>query len=210
MNILLVDDHAILRAGLRKLLSAVFEGEIYEAANGREAVSLALARKLDLIVLDMNLPDLGGLELLERLLQVSSAAVLVLSMPAEPIYVSRALEAGAQGYISKGAPPEELLTAIRRLVAGGRYVEAELAQALAAQPEARGKLGEAIFARYRAAAATGRRPQPVGDRRCAGPQLQDRSQHLQHYEDQARYVSHGRPRAAGCADQACVTLHYCW
>jgi two-component system invasion response regulator UvrY len=143
VNILLVDDHAILRAGLRKLLSAVFEGEIYEAANGREAVSLALARKLDLIVLDMNLPDLGGLELLERLLQVSSAAVLVLSMHAEPLYVSRALEAGAQGYISKGAPPEELLTAIRRLVAGGRYVEAELAQALAAQPEA----GEAGLAR---------------------------------------------------------------
>ena len=143
MNILLVDDHAILRAGLRKLLSAVFEGEIYEAANGREAVSLALARKLDLIVLDMNLPDLGGLELLERLMQVSSAAVLVLSMHAEPLYVSRALEAGAHGYISKGAPPEELLTAIRRLVAGGRYVEAELAQILAAQPEA----GEASLAR---------------------------------------------------------------
>ena len=135
MNILLVDDHAILRAGLRKLLNAVFEGEIYEAANGREAVSLALARKLDLILLDMNLPDLGGLELLERLLQVSRAAVLVLSMHAEPLYVSRALEAGAHGYISKGAPPEELLTAVRRLVAGGRYVEAELAQALAANLE---------------------------------------------------------------------------
>ncbi len=135
MNILLVDDHAILRAGLRKLLGAVFEGEIYEAANGREAVSLALTRKIDLILLDLNLPDLGGLELLERLLQVSSAAVLVLSMHAEPLYVSRALEAGAHGYISKGAPPEELLTAVRRLIAGGRYVEAELAQALAAQPD---------------------------------------------------------------------------
>ena len=135
MNILLVDDHAILRAGLRKLLGAVFQGEIYEAANGREAVSLALARKLDLILLDLNLPDLGGLELLERLLQVSSAPVLVLSMHAEPLYVSRALEAGAHGYISKGAPPDELLTAVRRLIAGGRYVEAELAQALAAHPE---------------------------------------------------------------------------
>ena len=135
MNILLVDDHAILRAGLRKLLGAVFDGEIYEAANGREAVSLALARKLDLILLDLNLPDLGGLELLERLLQVSSAPVLVLSMHAEPLYVSRALAAGAHGYISKGAPPEELLTAVRRLASGGRYVEAELAQALAAHSE---------------------------------------------------------------------------
>jgi two-component system, NarL family, invasion response regulator UvrY len=134
VNILLVDDHAILRAGLRKLLSATFEGETSEAANGREAVSLALTRTLDLIVLDLNLPDLGGLELLERLLQVSPAAVLVLSMHAEPLYVSRALEAGARGYVSKAAPPEELLTAIRRIAAGGRYVEAELAQALAAEP----------------------------------------------------------------------------
>ena len=142
MNILLVDDHAILRAGLRKLLGAVFEGEIYEAANGREAVSLALARKLDLILLDLNLPDLGGLELLERLLQVSPAPVLVLSMHAEPLYVSRALEAGAHGYISKGAPPEELLTAVRRLIAGGRYVEAELAQALAAHPEVGSDMGQ--------------------------------------------------------------------
>lgn len=135
MNILLVDDHAILRAGLRKLLNAVFEGAVYEAANGREAVSLALTRKLDLIILDLNLPDLGGLELLGRLLQVSSAAVIVLSMHGEPLYVSRALEAGARGYVSKAAPPEELLAAARKVVAGGRYVEAELAQALAAQPE---------------------------------------------------------------------------
>jgi two-component system, NarL family, invasion response regulator UvrY len=135
VKILLVDDHAILRAGLRKLLNAVFEGAVYEAANGREAVSLALTRKLDLIILDLNLPDLGGLELLERLLQVSSAAVIILSMHAEPLYISRALEAGARGYVSKAAPPEELLAAARKVVAGGRYVEAELAQALAAQPE---------------------------------------------------------------------------
>jgi two-component system invasion response regulator UvrY len=135
MNILLVDDHAILRAGLRKLLSSVYDGEVYEAANGREAVALALTKKLDLILLDLNLPDLGGLELLERLLQVSSAAVLVLSMHAEPIYITRALDAGAHGYVSKAASPEELLNAIRKVVSGVRYVEAELAQALAAQPD---------------------------------------------------------------------------
>jgi two-component system, NarL family, invasion response regulator UvrY len=138
VNILLVDDHAILRAGLRKLLSSVFDGAVYEAANGREAVALALTKKLDLILLDLNLPELGGLELLERLLQVSQAAVLVLSMHAEPFYVTRTLEAGAQGYISKAAPPEELLNAIRKVTAGGRYIEAELAQMLAAQPDAPG------------------------------------------------------------------------
>jgi DNA-binding NarL/FixJ family response regulator len=138
VNILLVDDHAILRAGLRKLLSSVFDGEVFEAANGREAVALALTRKLDLILLDLNLPELGGLELLERLLQVSQAPVLVLSMHAEPFYVTRTLEAGASGYISKAAPPEELLNAIRKVTAGGRYIEAELAQMLAAQTEVAG------------------------------------------------------------------------
>ena len=136
MNLLLVDDHAILRAGLRKLLSAVFDGEVCEAANGREAVSLVLVKKFDLIVLDLNLPDLGGLELLERLRQACSAAIIVLSMHAEPLYINRAMEAGARGYVSKAAPPDELLTAIQKVVAGGRYIEADLAQQLADQPDA--------------------------------------------------------------------------
>jgi DNA-binding NarL/FixJ family response regulator len=135
VNILLVDDHAIVRAGLRRLIATVSDGEIHEAADGREAVALARARRLDLIVLDLNLPELGGLELLRRLLQVQTAPVLVLSMHAEPLYVVRALEAGARGYVSKNASPDELLTAVRRVAAGGRYVEGELAQALALQPD---------------------------------------------------------------------------
>lgn len=147
MNILLVDDHAILRAGLAKLLSAVFSGDIREASNGREAVALALARRFDLILLDLNLPELGGLELLERLLQVSSAPILVLSMHAEPLYVSRTLEAGAHGYISKGAAPDELLAAVRKVAAGGRYVEAELADAVAAQPDPAGQSLNALSSR---------------------------------------------------------------
>ena len=136
MRVLLVDDHAILRAGLRKLLSSVFADDIYEAGNGREAIAIALGKRLDVIILDLNLPDLGGLELLERLRQISSAAVLVLSMHAEPLYITRAIEAGASGYVSKAAPPEELLNAIRKVAAGSRYIEAELAQLLASQPEA--------------------------------------------------------------------------
>ncbi len=110
-------------------------------------MALALTKKLDLILLDLNLPELGGLELLERLLQVSQAAVLVLSMHAEPFYVTRTLEAGAQGYISKAAPPEELLNAIRKVTAGGRYIEAELAQMLAAQPDAAGPSLEQLSSR---------------------------------------------------------------
>jgi two-component system invasion response regulator UvrY len=133
MNLLLVDDHTIVRDGLKRLLATLPIGEIHEAANGREAVGIAKSKPLDLIVLDLNLPELGGLELLGRLVQIDAAPVLVLSMHAEPLYVARAMDAGAQGYVSKNASPDELLTAVRKVAGGGRYVEGELAQALAQQ-----------------------------------------------------------------------------
>jgi DNA-binding NarL/FixJ family response regulator len=126
MNILIVDDHAIVRAGLRRLLRGLFEGEVLEAATGREALALARGTPLDL-----DLPELGGLELLSRLATVAPALpVLVLSMHAEPLYVTRAMEAGARGYVSKNIAPDELVTAIKQVASGGRYVEGELAQAL--------------------------------------------------------------------------------
>lgn len=133
MRILLIDDHAIVRAGLRRLLTTVSSAEIHEAASGREGLALAKSQLLDLIILDLNLPELGGLELLARLRQVSATPILVLSMHAEPLYVTRALDGGAHGYVSKNASPEELLTAIRRVSGGGRYIEGEIAQVLALQ-----------------------------------------------------------------------------
>ena len=131
MKILLVDDHAVVRAGLRRMLATVSDDEILEAATGRESLVIARSQSLDLIILDLNLPELGGVELVARLRQIGATPILVLSMHAEPLYVTRALDAGAQGYVSKNASPDELLTAIRRTGAGGRYVEQEIAQALA-------------------------------------------------------------------------------
>lgn len=133
MKILLVDDHAVVRAGLRRMLAMVSDDEILEAATGRESLAIARAQSLDLIIVDLNLPELGGVELVARLRQIGATPILVLSMHAEPLYVTRALDAGAQGYVSKNASPDELLTAIRRTAAGGRYVEQEIAQALALQ-----------------------------------------------------------------------------
>lgn len=135
MRILLIEDHAIVRAGLKRLLVAVAEAEIQEASTGREGLALARGGGFDIIVLDLNLPELGGLELLSRLRQADAGPILVLSMHAEPLYVARALEGGAQGYVSKNASPDELLTAIRRVAGGGRYVETDLAQALAFGPQ---------------------------------------------------------------------------
>lgn len=133
MRILLVDDHAVVRAGLRRMLAAISQDEIFEAETGREGLAIARAQSLDLIIVDLNLPQLGGVELVARLRQISATPILVLSMHAEPLYVTRALNAGAQGYVSKNASPEEMLTAIRRVGIGGRYIEHELAQALALQ-----------------------------------------------------------------------------
>lgn len=135
MNILIVDDHAIVRAGLRRLLRGLFEGEVLEAATGREALALARGQALDLVLLDMNLPELGGLELLSRLAAVApDLPVLVLSMHAEPLYVTRAMDAGARGYVSKNIAPDELVAAIKQVASGGRYVEGELAQSLVLNP----------------------------------------------------------------------------
>ena len=131
MRILIVDDHAIVRDGLARLISSEGDHELRLAASGREALTLERSFRPDLVILDLNLPGLGGLELLRRLVQAGAARILILSMHAEPLYVRRALEAGAQGYVSKNAAPAELLTAIRRVASGGRYVEAEIAQALA-------------------------------------------------------------------------------
>ncbi len=132
MNILLVDDHAIVRDGLKRLLEPATGATVYEAVDGPSALAAVAARHIDLVILDLNLPGLGGLELLRRLVGTGGRAkVLVLSMHAEPLYAARALDAGAAGYMSKNATPDELLTAVQRVAAGGRYVENEIAQALA-------------------------------------------------------------------------------
>ena len=132
MTILLVDDHALVRAGLKRLLATLDQGEILEASNGQDALALLRSERPALVILDLNRPGLGGLELLRRMIQAGARAILVLTMHAEPLYARRALDAGAAGYMTKNASPDELLTAVRRVTAGGRYVEAELAQALVA------------------------------------------------------------------------------
>jgi two-component system, NarL family, invasion response regulator UvrY len=132
MRILLIDDHSIVRSGLRRLLSALPDVQISEAATGQEALTLTQAEQPALTILDLNLPGLGGLELLKRLLQEHpNGRVIVLSMYAHSLYATRALRVGAVGYLSKNASPEELLEAVQRVIGGGSYVEAELAQELA-------------------------------------------------------------------------------
>jgi DNA-binding NarL/FixJ family response regulator len=132
MKILLVDDHEIVRSGLRNLLTSALDAKITEAATGRDALPLLRRDRPDLVLLDLNLPGMGGLELLRRmLLEEAAARIVVLSMHAEPLYAARAIELGARGYLSKNVSAAELLTAVRRVADGGRYIESEIAQELA-------------------------------------------------------------------------------
>ncbi|HVY35025.1 MAG TPA: response regulator transcription factor [Caulobacteraceae bacterium] len=148
MDILLVEDHPIVRDGLKRLLSAMPAVQVREETTGRGALAAVRVRRPDLMILDLNLPDIGGLDVLGRLKREDSTVpVLVLTMHCEPIYAVRALEAGARGYLSKGAAPDELMAAIKAVGKGGRYVENAIAQAIVLKgAEASGPL-DALSAR---------------------------------------------------------------
>ena len=115
MRVLIVDDHAIVRAGLRRLLAEEPDIDIREAAAGREALSAVREHRPDIVVLDLNMPGIGGLEVIARLKAEHAALrILVLTMHDDVIYVTRALQAGAAGYVSKNASPDQILEAVRR------------------------------------------------------------------------------------------------
>jgi two-component system, NarL family, invasion response regulator UvrY len=131
MKILIVDDHPIVRSGLRRLLAAGPEAEIREAADGKAALTVFREQQPNLVVLDLNLPGIGGIEVISRLKAADPGVrVLILSMHDDLMHVTRALQAGAAGYVSKHAPPDEILTAIRRVAAGQTYVEHDIAEEL--------------------------------------------------------------------------------
>jgi DNA-binding NarL/FixJ family response regulator len=130
--ILVVDDHAIVRTGLGRLLRDRSNTDVREAASGEDALEIAHATPLDMILLDLNLPALGGLELLRRLQRARpETPILIFSQHAEPIYAAKALEAGARGFVSKNAMPEELLEAVDTVLAGGTAVERDIAHEMA-------------------------------------------------------------------------------
>jgi two-component system, NarL family, invasion response regulator UvrY len=132
VKILIIDDHPIVRAGLRRLLSAQPEAEVCEAASGREALTAFNGQRPDLVILDLNLPDVGGLEIIRRLKTADpEARILVLTMHGDRLHARHALQAGAAGYTSKNIAPAELLEAISLVATGGTYIEREIAEELA-------------------------------------------------------------------------------
>ncbi|HRN83550.1 MAG TPA: response regulator transcription factor [Hyphomicrobium sp.] len=128
MKILVVDDHAVVREGVRRLLSSIPNAVVLEAATAHEALNLARKEAPDVLVLDINLEGASGLELLRRLrIESPNVRVLMFSMHAEPIYANRALKAGAYGYVCKSADASELTTGVLRVAEGERYLDSTIA-----------------------------------------------------------------------------------
>lgn len=132
-QVLVVEDHAIVRAGIHRLLEERGDVEVLETATGEAALAEITAREFSLVILDLNLPGLAGLELLRRIIrQAPDMPVLVFSQHTEAIYATRALETGARGFVSKNASPEELLDAIETILNGGVAIEKDVAAEMAA------------------------------------------------------------------------------
>ncbi|MCC6543361.1 MAG: response regulator transcription factor [Nitrospirae bacterium] len=134
IRIIIVDDHPIFREGLKKIVSESHDIAIEdEVSTGRELLDRIKENSYDIIILDISLPDMSGLEVLGMLQnEKKRPPVLIISMHPEELYAVRALKTGASGYLTKGSIPDELLTAIRRVSVGRKYISSALAEKLAA------------------------------------------------------------------------------
>lgn len=132
IRVLLVDDHAVVREGYRRLLEATPEIRVVaEAGNGEDAYARFMEASPDVVVMDITLPGFSGFEALRRILGRQPAArVLMFSMHEDPVFILRALDGGARGYLTKASAPDMMVEAVRSIAAGGRFLPPALARKL--------------------------------------------------------------------------------
>ena len=135
MKILIVDDHAIFREGLIRILSDEFKSATFgDASNATEAIELAWKQKWDLVLLDITMHGRSGLDVLKEIRSsASNVPVLILSGHPQEHYAVRVLKAGASGYLTKESASRELCDAVKKLLSGGKYISASLAEQLAGE-----------------------------------------------------------------------------
>jgi DNA-binding NarL/FixJ family response regulator len=133
LRVLIADDHAILRRGLKEILVRELKEVVCgEAGDAQQVLDLVRKQEWDLLILDVSMPGRSGLDVLRDLKPLQpKLPILVLSMHPEDQYAKRVLKAGASGYMNKESAPEELIRAVHKVLAGGRYVSAALAEVLA-------------------------------------------------------------------------------
>ncbi len=132
MKILIADDHAIIREGLKQILTGINDiGIIDEACNGKEVLTKVRSEFYDIVVLDISMPDMNGLDILKQLkTEQPDLHILILSIHPVDQYALRVLKAGASGYLTKASATEELVKAIVKISAGGKYISEPLADIL--------------------------------------------------------------------------------
>jgi two-component system, NarL family, invasion response regulator UvrY len=135
INVMLVDDHAVVRMGFKMLLESDADIKVVaEAENGETAIKAYMEHKPSIVVMDITMPGMGGIEAIERILAKDSGAkILVLSAHEDSVHPKRVLNAGAMGYLTKRSAAEELIKAIRTVASGKKYIEASVAQQMAIQ-----------------------------------------------------------------------------
>ena len=128
----MVDDHGIVREGIKRIINDTNDINIIEeASNGEEALLLIKKKKFDLILLDISMPGKNGIQTLKEIKKINSQLpVLMLSMHAEDQYAMRSIKAGASGYLTKDSASDKLVTAIRKIYAGRKYISSEVAELL--------------------------------------------------------------------------------
>ena len=135
INVMLVDDHAVVRMGFKMLLESDADITVVaEAESGEQAIQRYMEHKPNVVVMDITMPGMGGLEAIERILaKDNTAKILVLSAHEDSVHPKRVLNAGAMGYLTKRSAAEELIKAIRTVATGKKYLEASVAQQMAIQ-----------------------------------------------------------------------------
>ena len=136
INVMIVDDHDLVRLGIQRLLKDVRGIEIIaEAHTGEDAVRMARELQPNVILMDINMPGMGGIEACKRIHRyLPDAKIIVLTVHSDEPYPSRLLKAGASGYLTKGTGVDELVLAIRQVNSGNRYISAQVAQEMALKP----------------------------------------------------------------------------
>ncbi|AIJ06517.1 MULTISPECIES: UvrY/SirA/GacA family response regulator transcription factor [Edwardsiella] len=133
ISVLLVDDHELVRAGIRRILEDIKGIKVVgEAQCGEDAVKWCRSNCADIVLMDMNMPGIGGLEATRKILRVKpEVKVIMLTIHTENPLPAKVMQAGAFGYLSKGAAPQEMISAIRAVYAGQRYIASDIAQQMA-------------------------------------------------------------------------------
>jgi two-component system invasion response regulator UvrY len=138
LKIIIADDHPIVRAGMKQIISEASDLMVAdEASDGRQLLSKIRKENFDVVILDISMPHMDGLDVLKQLkIEMPKLPVIVLSIHPEDQYALRVLKAGASGYVTKVSAPDELINAIRKVCRGGKYISPSIAEKLAFQLDA--------------------------------------------------------------------------